>query len=156
MARERGIKPVASNRKSYHDYFIEETLEAGIALVGTEVKSLRGGRITLRDSYAELRSGELYLVGLHISPYEQGNVWNHDPMRVRKLLLHRREIERLEGRVNERGYSVVPTKVYFKDGRAKVELGLAHGKKLYDKRADLAKKDAQRDMERSLKERSQD
>jgi SsrA-binding protein len=156
MARERGIKPVASNRKAYHDYFIEETLEAGIALVGTEVKSLRGGRITLRDSYAELRSGELYLVGVHISPYEQGNVWNHDPMRVRKLLLHRREIERLEGRVNERGYSVVPTKVYFKDGRAKVELGLARGKKLYDKRADLAKKDAQRDMERSLKERSQD
>ena len=147
---------MASNRKAYHDYFIEETFEAGIALVGTEVKSLRSGRITLRDSYAELRSGELYLVGVHISPYEQGNVWNHDPMRVRKLLLHRREIERLEGRVNERGYSVVPTKVYFKDGRAKVELGLAHGKKLYDKRADLAKKDAQRDMERSLKERSQD
>jgi len=156
MARERGIKPVASNRKAYHDYFIEETLEAGIALVGTEVKSLRGGRITLRDSYAELRSGELYLVGVHISPYEQGNVWNHDPMRVRKLLLHRREIERLEARVNERGYSVVPTKVYFKDGRAKIELGLARGKKLYDKRADMAERDARRDMERSLKERLQD
>jgi SsrA-binding protein len=156
MARERGIKPVASNRKAYHDYYIEETLEAGIALVGTEVKSLRGGRITLRDSYAELRSGELYLVGVHISPYEQGNVWNHDPMRVRKLLLHRREIERLEARVNERGYSVVPTKVYFKDGRAKIELGLARGKKLYDKRADMAERDARRDMERSLKERSQD
>jgi len=147
---------VASNRKAYHDYFIEETLEAGIALVGTEVKSLRGGRITLRDSYAELRSGELYLVGVHISPYEQGNVWNHDPMRVRKLLLHRREIERLEARVNERGYSVVPTKVYFKDGRAKIELGLARGKKLYDKRADMAERDARRDMERSLKERLQD
>jgi SsrA-binding protein len=156
MARERGIKPVASNRKAYHDYFIEETVEAGIALVGTEVKSLRGGRITLRDSYAEIRSGELYLVGVHISPYEQGNVWNHDPMRVRKLLLHRREIERLEARVNERGYSVVPTKVYFKDGRAKIELGLARGKKLYDKRADMAERDARRDMERSLKERSQD
>ena len=147
---------MASNRKAYHDYFIEETLEAGIALVGTEVKSLRGGRITLRDSYAELRSGELYLVGVHISPYEQGNVWNHDPMRVRKLLLHRREIERLEARVNERGYSVVPTKVYFKDGRAKIELGLARGKKLYDKRADMAERDARRDMERSLKERLQD
>jgi SsrA-binding protein len=156
MARERGIKPVASNRKAYHDYFIEETVEAGIALVGTEVKSLRNGRITLRDSYAEIRNGELYLVGVHISPYEQGTVWNHDPMRVRKLLLHRREIERLAGRVNEKGYSVVPTKVYFKDGRAKVELGLARGKKLYDKRADLAKRDAQRDVERSLKERSQD
>ena len=110
----------------------------------------------MRDSYAELRSGELYLVGVHISPYEQGNVWNHDPMRVRKLLLHRREIERLEARVNERGYSVVPTKVYFKDGRAKIELGLARGKKLYDKRADMAERDARRDMERSLKERLQD
>jgi SsrA-binding protein len=111
MARERGIKPVASNRKAYHDYFIEETLEAGIVLVGTEVKSLRGGRITLRDSYAEIRAGELYLVGVHISPYDQGNVWNHDPMRVRKLLLHRREIERLESRVNEKCYSVVPNKL---------------------------------------------
>ena len=147
---------MASNRKAYHDYFIEETVEAGIALVGTEVKSLRNGRITLRDSYAEIRNGELYLVGVHISPYEQGTVWNHDPMRVRKLLVHRREIERLAGRVNERGYSVVPTKVYFKDGRAKVELGLARGKKLYDKRADMAKRDAQRDVERSLKERSQE
>jgi SsrA-binding protein len=156
MAREQGIKPVASNRKAYHDYFIEETLEAGIVLVGTEVKSLRSGRITLRDSYAEIRDGELYLVGVHISPYEQGTVWNHDPMRVRKLLVHHREIDRLAGRVNERGYSVVPTKVYFKDGRAKVELGLARGKRLYDKRADLAKKDAQRDVERSLKERSQE
>jgi SsrA-binding protein len=156
MARERGIKPVASNRKAYHDYFIEETVEAGIMLVGTEVKSLRAGRITLRDSYAEVRDGELYLVGVHISPYEQGTVWNHDPMRVRKLLMHRREIERLAARVNERGYSVVPTKVYFKDGRAKVELGLARGKKLYDKRADMAKRDAQRDVERSLKERSQE
>ena len=147
---------MASNRKAYHDYFIEETLEAGIVLVGTEVKSLRSGRITLRDSYAEIRDGELYLVGVHISPYEQGAVWNHDPMRVRKLLVHHREIDRLAGRVNERGYSVVPTKVYFKDGRAKVELGLARGKRLYDKRADLAKKDAQRDVERSLKERSQE
>ena len=147
---------MASNRKAYHDYFIEETLEAGIVLVGTEVKSLRSGRITLRDSYAEIRDGELYLVGVHISPYEQGTVWNHDPMRVRKLLVHHREIDRLAGRVNERGYSVVPTKVYFKDGRAKVELGLARGKRLYDKRADLAKKDAQRDVERSLKERSQE
>jgi SsrA-binding protein len=154
MARERGIKPVASNRKAYHDYFIEETFEAGLALVGTEVKSLRAGRINLRDSYAEVRDGELYLVGVHISPYEQGTVWNHDPLRTRKLLLHRKEIARIAGRVNERGFAVVPTKVYFKDGRAKVEIGLARGKKLYDKRADLARKDAQRDVERSLKERS--
>jgi SsrA-binding protein len=154
MARERGIKPVASNRKAYHDYFIEETFEAGLALVGTEVKSLRAGRINLRDSYAEVRDGELYLVGVHISPYEHGTVWNHDPLRTRKLLLHRKEIARIAGRVNERGFAVVPTKVYFKDGRAKVEIGLARGKKLYDKRADLARKDAQRDVERSLKERS--
>jgi len=145
---------VASNRKAYHDYFIEETFEAGLALVGTEVKSLRAGRINLRDSYAEVRDGELYLVGVHISPYEQGTVWNHDPLRTRKLLLHRKEIARIAGRVNERGFAVVPTKVYFKDGRAKVEIGLARGKKLYDKRADLARKDAQRDVERSLKERS--
>ena len=142
---------MASNRKAYHDYFIEETVEAGIALVGTEVKSLRGGRITLRDSYAELRSGELYLVGVHISPYEQGNVWNHDPMRVRKLLLHRREIERLEARVNERGYSVVPTKVYFKDGRAKVEIATARGKARHDKRQALAEADAKRDIDRAMK-----
>jgi len=153
MARERGIKPVATNRKAYHDYFIEETLEAGIALVGTEVKSLRAGRITLRDSYAEVRGGELYLVGVHIGLYEQGTVWNHQPLRDRKLLLHKREIERLAGRVNERGYAIVPTKVYFKDGRAKVEIGLARGKKLYDKRADLARKDAERDVERAMKER---
>ena len=145
---------MASNRKAYHDYFIEETFEAGLALVGTEVKSLRAGRINLRDSYAEVRDGELYLVGVHISPYEQGTVWNHDPLRTRKLLLHRKEIARIAGRVNERGFAVVPTKVYFKDGRAKVEIGLARGKKLYDKRADLARKDAQRDVERSLKERS--
>jgi SsrA-binding protein len=152
MARESGIKPVATNRKAYHDYFIEETFEAGIALVGTEVKSLRDARLNLRDSYAEVRGRELYLVGVHISPYERGGLCNHDPMRDRKLLLHRHEIDRIAGKVNERGYAVVPTKVYFKDGRAKVEIGLARGKKLYDKRADIAARDARRDMERSLKE----
>ena len=156
MAREQGIKPVASNRKAYHDYFIEETLEAGIVLVGTEVKSLRAGRVSLRDSYAEVRGGELYLVGVHINPYEQGTVWNHQPLRDRKLLLHKREIGRLAARANERGYAIVPTKLYFKDGRAKVEIGLARGKKLYDKRADLARKDADRDMERAMKGRFRD
>ncbi|NLG64871.1 MAG: SsrA-binding protein SmpB [Actinobacteria bacterium] len=153
MGREQGIKPIASNRKAFHDFFIEETFEAGIALVGTEVKSLRAGRVALRDSYAEVRGGELFLVGVHISPYEQGTVWNHDPLRDRKLLLHHREIDRIASRVNERGYAVVPTKLYFKDGRAKVEIGLARGKKLYDKRADIAKRDMRRDVERELKER---
>jgi len=153
MAREHGRKTVATNRKAYHDYFIEETLEAGLVLVGTEVKSLREGRMSLKDSYVEVRGGEAWLVGASISRYAPGNIWNHDPERDRKLLLHRREIDRLRGRTEERGYSVVPTKVYFRDGRAKVEIGLAKGKKLYDKRADIAKRDADRDMEREMKER---
>lgn len=160
MAREHGIKRVADNRKAYHDYFIDGTFEAGIALAGTEVKSLREGRINLRDAYVEVKgpahAPELFLQNAHISPYDQGNIWNHDPLRPRKLLLHRHEIERIAGRVHERGYTVVPTKVYFKDGRVKVEIGLARGKKLYDKRHDLAKRDAQRDMERELRGRGED
>ncbi len=153
MAREHGIKLVANNRKAYHDYFIEETFEAGLALVGTEVKSLREGRVSLRDAYVEVRGGEAWLIGSSISIYLQGNIWNHKPERDRKLLLHRQEIDRLRGKVEERGYSIVPTKLYFKDGRAKIEIGLAKGKRLYDKRADIAKRDADRDMERELKER---
>jgi len=145
------IRPIAANRKAFHDFFIEEKLEAGIALVGTEVKSLREGRVNLRDSYAELRAGEVYLVGVHISPYEQGNVWNHDPLRARKLLLHAREIGRLEQKIKERGYTLVPTRLYFRGSRVKVEIGLARGKRQYDKRADLAKRDAQRDVERALR-----
>lgn len=160
MSRETGIKRVADNRKARHDYFIDDTFEAGIALVGTEVKSLREGRISLRDTYVEVRGPvgvpELYLVGAHISPYDQGNIWNHDPLRARKLLLHRSEIDRIAARVRQRGYTVVPTKVYFKDGRAKVEIGLARGKKLYDKRHDLARRDAQRDVERALRGRGED
>ena len=160
MPRETGIKRVAENRKARHDYFLDDTFEAGIALAGTEVKSLREGRISLRDSYVEVRGSasapELYLVGAHISPYDQGNIWNHDPLRARKLLLHRAEIDRVAAKVRERGYTVVPTKVYFKDGRAKVEIGLARGKKLYDKRHDLAKRDAQRDVERALRGRGED
>ena len=148
-----GTKLVASNRKAFHDFFIDETYEAGIALVGTEVKSLREGRVNLRDSYAEVKGGELFLVGVHISPYEQGNIWNHDPLRRRKLLLHKEEIRRLTGKVNERGYTIVPTRVYFKGGRAKVEVGLARGKHLYDKRADLAKREAERDVQREFHRR---
>jgi len=160
MARETGIKRVAENRKARHDYFIDDTYEAGIALVGTEVKSLREGRINLRDSYVEVKgpthAPELFLVGAHISPFEQGNIWNHEPLRTRKLLLHKHEIERIAQRVRERGYTVVPTKVYFKDGRAKIEIGMARGKKLYDKRHDMAERDAKRDMQRALRGRGED
>jgi SsrA-binding protein len=149
------IRPIAANRKAFHDFFIEEKLEAGVALVGTEVKSLRAGRVNLRDSYAELRAGEVYLVGMHISPYEQGNVWNHDPLRPRKLLLHGREIDRLEQKIKERGYTLVPTRLYFRGSHVKVEVGLARGKRQYDKRADLAKRDAERDVERALRQRDE-
>ena len=159
-ATETGIKRVAENRKARHDYFIDDTFEAGIVLVGTEVKSLREGRINLRDSYVEVRGSahapELFLVGAHISPYDQGNIWNHDPLRVRKLLMHRHEIERLAVKVREKGYTIVPTKVYLKDGRAKIEVGLGRGKKLYDKRHDMADKDAKRDMQRALRGRGED
>jgi SsrA-binding protein len=154
MAREQGIKIVVNNRKAYHDYSIEETFEAGLVLVGTEVKSLREGHISVRDAYVEIRGTEAWLVGSSISHYAQGNIWNHQPERDRKLLLHKIEIDRIRGRVAERGYSLVPTKVYFKAGRAKIEIGLARGKKLYDKRTDIAKRDATRELERELKERS--
>ncbi|HMK92639.1 MAG TPA: SsrA-binding protein SmpB [Thermoleophilia bacterium] len=149
-------RPIAANRKAFHDFFIEDKLEAGIALVGTEVKSLREGRVNLRDAYAEIRGGEVYLVGVHISPYEQGNVWNHDPLRERKLLLHGHEIARLQQKINERGYTLVPTRLYFRGSRVKVELGLARGKKQYDKRADLARRDAERDIQRALRRRDED
>jgi SsrA-binding protein len=153
MAKSSGENLVASNRKAYHDFFIEETYEAGLALVGTEVKSLRAGKANLRDSYAEIRKGQLYLVGAHISPYEQGNLANHDPLRPRKLLLHRGEIDRIAIKVREKGYTIVPTRIYFVGSLAKIEIGLARGKRQYDKRADLAKKDAARDVERVLRGR---
>jgi SsrA-binding protein len=148
-----GTRLIAQNKKAFHDYHVEETLEAGIALTGTEVKSLRQGKVNLRDAYAQVRGSEVFLVGVHISPYEQGNIFNHDPLRERKLLLHGREISRLSGKVQQAGYALVPTKMYFKEGRAKVEIGLARGKKQYDKRQDLAKRDAQREVERSLRDR---
>jgi SsrA-binding protein len=151
-----GVKLIAQNKKAFHDYHIEETLEAGIALTGTEVKSLRAGRVNLRDSYAAVENGELYLMGVHISPYEQGNIFNHDPLRNRKLLVHGRELRRLFGKVKVAGYTLVPTKLYFKDGRVKVEIALAKGKTTYDKRETLAKKEAQRDMERAFHSRGRE
>ena len=146
-----GKKTIAQNKKAYHDYFIEETFEAGIVLSGTEVKSLRQGRVNLKDSHAAAHRGELFLYGMHISPYEQGNIYNKDPLRTRKLLMHKREIDKLYGLVKQDGYSLVPLSLYFKDGRAKLELALAKGKKLYDKREDAARKAAKRDIERALK-----
>ena len=152
MPRESGEKLITVNRKARHDYFIDETVEAGLVLVGTEVKSLREVRVNLRDAYAELRRDELYLVNAHISVYEQGNIWNHEPLRPRKLLLHRREIERLNASVREKGLTVVPTRLYFKDGRVKVEIALARGKDLYDKRQSIRERETKRDMERAVRE----
>ena len=154
--RPTGIKLIAQNKKAYHDYHIEETVEAGVVLTGTEVKSLRAGRANLRDSYAAMEKGELFLIGVHISPYEQGNIFNHDPLRSRKLLLHARELRRLYGKVQVAGYTLVPTKLYFKDGRVKVEIGLAKGKTTYDKRQSLATKEAQRDIERAFRYRDRE
>lgn len=148
---EQAIKVVTENRKARHDYFVEETYEVGIALTGTEVKSLRAGKSNLKDSYAQVEDGEMYLLNMHISPYEQGNRYNVDPLRKRKLLLHRSEINRLYGKVKQQGLALVPLKVYFKRGRIKIELALAKGKKQYDKRDALAAKDAQREVERSMR-----
>jgi len=145
-------KVVAQNKKAYHDYFIEETFEAGIVLKGTEIKSIRKSKIQLKDSFATIKKGEVFLWKVHISPFEHGNRFNHEPERVRKLLLHRKEINKLIGKIKEQGYSLVPLKVYIKNGVAKVELALAKGKKNYDKREALKKKDAKREIEKSLKE----
>ena len=145
-----GRKVLAVNRKARHEYFIEETYECGIELKGTEVKSIRSGRINLKEGYASVDNGEVFLKQVHISPYEQGNIYNVDPLRVRKLLLHKYEIRKLIGATTVKGYSLVPMSVYLKNGRVKLELGLAKGKKLYDKRQDLAKKDAQRRIEREM------
>ena len=156
MARSTGRKLIAENRRARHDYHLLERLEAGIVLTGTEVKSLRDGRVTLQRAYADVRDGEVYLVGAHISEYAQGNIANHDPDRDRKLLLHRREIASLVGKVQERGLTLVPTRLYFKDGRVKVELALARGKEARDKRRDLAERDARRQIERALKGRQRE
>ncbi len=146
-----GIKLVANNKKAYHDYFILEKYEAGISLAGTEVKSLRAGKCSIKEAYVRIENGEVFVVGMNISPYEQGNIFNRDPLRVRKLLLHKSEINKLIGDTAEKGITIMPLQVYFKDGRAKIEIGLAKGKKNYDKRQDIAKKDARREVERDFK-----
>jgi SsrA-binding protein len=150
-----GEKVVCVNRRARHNYFIDEVYEAGLVLVGSEVKSLRDGKANLSDSYAQIRRGEAFLVNSHISPYPGANQFNHEPTRTRKLLLHLREIERLTGKTKERGFTLIPLKIYFKQGRAKVEIGLARGKKLYDKRETLKRKVAEREVERTLKARHQ-
>ena len=153
MAKE-GFKLAANNKKAYHDYFIEEKYEAGLELHGTEVKSLRMGKCSVKEAFVRIEQGEVFVYGMHISPYEKGNIFNKDPLRVRKLLLHRQEIRRLDGRIAEKGYTLVPLQVYFRDGLAKIEIGLAKGKKLYDKRQDIAKKDQRREAEKEFKIRN--
>lgn len=153
MPRPKGIKPVAQNRKAYHDFFVEETYECGLSLQGTEVKSIRDGRVNLKESFCMIRNGEIFAEGMHISPYEQGNVYNHDPLRPKKLLMHRNEIRKLAGLVSRQGYALIPLKVYLKDGRMKLELGLCKGKQLHDKRDTAAERDAKREIERAFSRR---
>jgi SsrA-binding protein len=147
-------KIITVNRKARHDYFVEETYECGIALAGTEVKSLRAGAVNLKDSYCSIKDGEMFVVGMHISPYEQGNIFNRDPLRQRKLLMHKREIMKLFGYVKRDGYSLIPLSLYFKGSRVKLELGLCKGKKLHDKRDDAARRDASREMDRAMRDRN--
>ena len=152
MAKSGGVKTAAQNRKAFHDYFVEERYEAGIELAGTEVKSIRGGQLNLKDSYcAVTKEGELMVYNMHISPYDKGNIFNKDPLRARKLLMHRSEINKLAGKTVEKGYTIVPLQVYMKNGLVKIEIGLGRGKKLYDKRQDIAKKDQRRENERDFK-----
>ena len=153
MSKE-DMKLVANNKKAYHDYFIEDKYEAGIVLHGTEVKSLRMGKCSIKESFIRIENGEIYAYGMHISPYEKGNIFNKDPLRVKKLLLHKCEISKLAGKLAEQGYTLVPLQVYFSKGKAKMEIGLAKGKKLYDKRQDIAKKDQRRENERNFKIRN--
>lgn len=150
MAKDT-MKLVANNKKAYHDFFIEDKYEAGIALHGTEVKSLRLGKCSIKESFIRIENGEVFVYGMHVSPYEKGNIFNKDPLRTKKLLLHKQEINKLTGKIAEQGYTLVPLQVYFKDGRAKVEIGVAKGKKLYDKRQDIAKKDQRREAEKQFK-----
>ena len=156
MPIQKGIKIIAENRKAFHDYFIDERFEAGIALSGTEVKSLRAGKVNLRDSYCQVKDGEMYLIGVHISPYEHGNTFNLDPDRTRKLLMHKKEIIRLYSKTKEDGLTLVPTKCYFKDSKVKFEIGLARGKKNYDKRDVEASKQAKREIDRAIKRNNRD
>jgi SsrA-binding protein len=151
---KESVKLIANNKKAYHDYFIEDTYEAGIELAGTEVKSLRMGKCSIKESFIRIDRGEVVVYGMHISPYEKGNIFNKDPLRPKRLLLHRSEINRLTGRIAEKGYTIMPLRVYFKGSLAKIEIGLAKGKKLYDKRADIAKKDQVREAQKEFKIRN--
>lgn len=153
MAGQESSKVIAVNRKARHDYFVIEALEAGIELVGTEVKSIRTGAVNLKDAWVEVDCGELYVLGMHVSPYEKGNIFNRDPVRRRKLLVHRREIRHLQEQQKLQGYTLIPLQLYFKRGKVKLELGVCKGKKLYDKRADIAARDAKREIDRAMKER---
>lgn len=149
--KKESQKLIANNKKAYHDYFIDETYEAGVALHGAEVKSMRMGKCSIKESFIRIENGEVFVYGMHVSPYEKGNIFNKDPLRVKKLLLHKYEINKLAGKVAEKGYTLVPLQVYFKEGKVKVEIGLARGKKLYDKRESIAKKDVRRETEREFK-----
>ena len=153
MPHQKGIKPIAQNKKAYHDYFVEETYECGLSLMGTEVKSMRQGKVNLKESFCILRNGEVFAEGMHISPYDHGNLFNPDPLRPKKLLLHKAEIRKLAGLVNRQGYTLIPLKVYLKDGRMKLEMGLCRGKHLHDKRDAAAEKDARREIERAFSRR---
>lgn len=154
MAIQKGIKQVTSNKKAWHDYFVDEKYEAGIELHGTEVKSIRLGQINLKDAYCSFKDGELFVVGMHISPYEKGNIFNKDPMRKRRLLMHKKEILSLFGKTKQDGYMLIPLSVYFRNSRVKVEIGLCRGKKLHDKRDSIAKRDANREIDRVMKSRN--
>ena len=153
-ATKENVKLIANNKKAYHDYFIEDKYEAGISLAGTEVKSLRQGKCSIKESFIRIEKGEVFIYGMHISPYEKGNIFNKDPLRVKKLLLHKYEINKMAGKIAEKGYTLVPLQVYFRGSLVKVELGLAKGKKLYDKRQDIAKKDQKREAEKEFKVRN--
>ena len=152
MAKIKGVKPLVQNRRARHDYFVEESFECGMELKGTEVKSIRQGRANLKESYARVRNGEVYVDGMHISPYEQGGLFNPDPLRPKRLLLHKIEIRRLQGLVSRDGYTLIPLQLYLKDGRVKLELGVCRGKQLHDKRDDIAERDAMRDIERAMRQ----
>ena len=153
MPHQQGIKTVAQNRKAYHDYFVEDKYECGVVLFGTEVKSIRQGKVNLKESWAQIRKGEVWVEGMHISPYEQGNIFNRDPLRPKKLLLHQKEIRKLDSLVMRQGYTLVPLEIYFRNGRVKLELGLCRGKQLHDKRDSMAKRDSDREIQRALRNR---
>ena len=152
MAKTKGVKPVAQNRSARHDFFVEESVECGIALHGTEVKSMRQGKVNLKESYAQIRDNEVLVQSMHISPYEQGSIFNTDPMRPKKLLLHKAEIRKLKAQVQQKGYTLIPLSVYLKDGRMKLELGVCKGKKNYDKRDAMQERDTQREMQRAMRD----